>query len=58
MLMLGAITKNRKFWRSVGERMICVEVIPSAAAMLTAYTDELVKAMREGVVPPAGSRHD
>lgn len=56
MTMLGAIIRNRAFWQKVDDRTIKVEVIPSATAMLTAYTDELVKAMREDDSPPLHGR--
>lgn len=54
--MLGAVTRNRDFWRKVQDGSMRAEVIPSAAAMLTAYTDESVRAMREGHSPPSNRR--
>jgi hypothetical protein len=44
--LLGAVNRNQKFWEQVEQGSINAEVIPSAAAMLTAYTDELVRALR------------
>jgi hypothetical protein len=45
--ILGAVNRNRAFWQKVEDGSIKPEVIPSAAAMFSAYTDELVRAMRE-----------
>jgi hypothetical protein len=45
--ILGAVIKNRRFWQTVEDGSIKPEVIPAAAAMLTAYCDELVRAIRE-----------
>jgi hypothetical protein len=51
--ILGAVSRNRSFWQKVEDGRIKPEVIPAAAAMLTAYTDELVRALRKEE-PPKG----
>ena len=47
MSLLGAVVRNRTFWERVEAGAIRPEVIPSAAAMFTAYTNELVRVLRD-----------
>lgn len=46
--LLKSLNDHRDFWKRVDEGKLRPEVLPSAPAMLTAYLDELVRAMREG----------
>jgi hypothetical protein len=54
--LLKSLNDNRDFWKRVDDGKIRAEVLPSAPAMLTAYLDELVRAMREGEQPPGQGR--
>ena len=47
MRLLKSLNEHKGFWRRVNKGQLRPEVLPSAPAMLTAYLDELVKAMRE-----------
>jgi hypothetical protein len=54
--LLKSLNDHRDFWKRVDDGQLRVEVLPSAPAMLTAYLDELVRAMRQGHQPPGSGR--
>jgi hypothetical protein len=56
MRMLKTVNESRKVWDLIETESVRQDVIPCAAAMLTAYSDELVRAMGEGGGSPRAGR--